>query len=235
MEILVRILCIAVGYCFGLFQTAYIYGKMHGIDIRDYGSGNSGTTNALRVLGKKAGLIVFLGDLLKATAACVIARVVGTIFYPDILYPMILWAGLGVVIGHNFPFYMHFKGGKGIAATAGVILGLLDWRIMAICLAAFIICVVITRYVSLGSLIVVTLFFASFVCLGTTGHIMNPSTEAAYTGRELIESYIIIFLFGSLAFFRHKANIVRLAHGEENKIFAKKENENSPKQQDSDK
>lgn len=223
MEILVRILCIAVGYCLGLFQTAYIYGKMHGIDIRDHGSGNSGTTNALRVLGKKAGLIVFLGDLLKATLACVLARVVGTAYFPDILYPMILWAGLGVVIGHNFPFYMNFKGGKGIAATAGVILGLLDWRIMVICLVAFIICVVLTRYVSLGSLIVVTLFFLSFVCLGMTGHIINPSTEAAYAGKELIESYIIIFIFATLAFTRHKANIIRLAHGEENKIFAKKE------------
>lgn len=222
MEILVRILCIAVGYCFGLFQTAYIYGRLHGIDIRDYGSGNSGTTNALRVLGKKAGLIVFLGDLLKATAACVLARVVGTHFYPDILYPMILWAGLGVVIGHNFPFYMNFRGGKGIAATAGVILGLLDVRIMAVCLIAFILCVVITRYVSLGSLIVVTLFFLSFMVLGITGHIINPITKAAYTGASLIESYIIIFLFASLAFYRHKANIVRLVHGEENKIFSKK-------------
>ena len=103
MEIIIRILCIVIGYCFGLIQTAYIYGKLHGIDIREYGSGNSGTTNALRVLGKKAGLVVFLGDLLKAVAACVLARVIGTLFFPDILYPMILWSGLGVVIGHNFP------------------------------------------------------------------------------------------------------------------------------------
>ena len=90
MEIIARIMCLVIGYFFGLFQTAYIYGKMHGIDIREHGSGNSGTTNALRVLGKKAGLIVFLGDLLKATAACVIARIVGTLYFPDIVYPMIL-------------------------------------------------------------------------------------------------------------------------------------------------
>ncbi len=227
MEILVRILCVAAGYCFGLLQTAYIYGKLHGIDIREHGSGNSGTTNALRVLGKKAGLIVLLGDFFKATAACVLARVVGSMLYPDIMYPMILWAGLGVVLGHNFPFYMNFQGGKGIAATAGVIFGLLDWRIMVICLAAFILCVAITRYVSLGSLIVVTLFFLSFLCLGMTGHIINPVTGAAYAGGELTESYIIIFLFGALAFYRHKANIIRLAHGEENKIFSKKTEEDS--------
>lgn len=110
MEILVRIFCMIIGYCFGLIQTAYIYGKLHGIDIREHGSGNSGTTNALRVLGKKAGLVVFLGDLLKATAACVLARIIGTVFFPEIVYPMILWTGLGVVVGHNFPFFMHFQG-----------------------------------------------------------------------------------------------------------------------------
>lgn len=219
MEILVRILCIVIGYFFGLIQTAYIYGRMHGVDIREHGSGNAGTTNALRVLGKKAGLVVFAGDLLKATIPCILARVVGTIFFPDILYPMILLTGLGVVIGHNFPFYMNFKGGKGIAATAGVVLGILDYRILLICLCSFILCVLITRYVSLGSLVVVTLFFLSFLCLGVNGMIMNPVTDMAYTGSELIESCIIIFLFAALAFYRHKENIVRLVHGTENKLF----------------
>lgn len=222
MDIIVRILCLVIGYFFGLIQTAYIYGRLHGMDIREYGSGNSGTTNALRVLGKKAGLVVFLGDLLKATAACVIARIIGTMYFPDILYPMILLAGLGVVIGHNFPFYMNFKGGKGIAATAGVILGLLDYRIILICLFAFIICVAVTRYVSLGSLVVVTLFFVSFAALGMNGMIVNPATGIAYEGSQLLESYIIIFIFAALAFFRHKQNIVRLIHGNENKLFDKK-------------
>lgn len=226
MEIVVRILCIIIGYCFGLIQTAYLYGKAHGIDIREHGSGNSGTTNALRVLGKKAGLIVFAGDLFKAVAACVIARLVGTLCFPDILYPMILWTGLGVVLGHNFPFYMNFQGGKGIAATAGVILGLLDWRIICVCLVAFLLCVIITRYVSLGSLVVVTLFFATFLFLGYHGGITGPSGAAScdvpYAGSELIESYVIIFLFAALAFYRHKANIVRLLHGEESKLFGKK-------------
>lgn len=225
MEIFVRILCIVIGYCFGLIQTAYLYGKAHGIDIREHGSGNSGTTNALRVLGKKAGLVVFAGDLFKAVAACVIARIVGTMFFPDILYPMILWTGLGVVVGHNFPFYMNFKGGKGIAATAGVILGLLDWRIICVCLTAFLLIVVITRYVSLGSLIVVTLFFVSFLVLGYHGAIVNPALNEPYLGNELVESYVIIFLFASLAFYRHKANIVRLVQGNENKLFDKKKDE----------
>lgn len=222
MKILVQILCIIMGYAFGLIQTAYIYGKLHGIDIREHGSGNSGTTNALRVLGKKAGLVVFAGDLGKAVVACVIARLIGIYFFPDMMYSLILLTGFGVVLGHNFPFYMHFQGGKGIAATAGVILGLLDWRIILACLVAFLICVIMTRYVSLGSLIVVTLFFVMFLFLGMTGRLMNPVTNEAYTNGNLLESYIIIFLFDVLAFYRHKANIVRLVHGEENKIFSKK-------------
>lgn len=230
MEILVRILCVVIGYCLGLIQTSYIYGKLHGIDIRDYGSGNAGTTNALRVLGKRAGLVVFLGDLMKAALACIVARYVGVHYFPDIVYPMILWAGFGVVIGHNYPFYMEFKGGKGIAATAGVILGILDWRIMVVCLVAFVTTVAITRYVSLGSLIVVSLFFLTFLCLGLWGKILNPATGIAFAGAELVESYIIIFLFGCLAFYRHKANIIRLVNGQENKIFAKKEEENGKQQ-----
>lgn len=225
MEIVARLLCVFFGYCIGLLQTSYIYGKLHGIDIREHGSGNAGTTNALRVLGKKAGLIVFAGDLCKAVVTCVIARYVGIHYFPDIVYPVILWAGLGVVIGHNYPFYMNFKGGKGIAATAGVVLGIFDWRIIGVCLLAFVITVIVTRYVSLGSLVVVSLFFIMFVCLGITGRIINPVTGIAFSGADLIECYIIIFLFGSLAFYRHKANIVRLIHGEENKIFSKKQEE----------
>ena len=225
MTILVQVLCVIMGYAFGLIQTAYIYGKCHGIDIREYGSGNSGTTNALRVLGKKAGLIVFAGDLGKAVVACVIARLIGMYIYPEMMYSLILLTGFGVVLGHNFPFYMNFKGGKGIAATAGVILGLLDWRIVAICLISFLVCVIITRYVSLGSLIVVVLFFVTFLYLGTNGMLMNPVTNEAYSNSSLLESYIVIFLFGALAFYRHKANIVRLVHGEENKLFSKKKTE----------
>lgn len=222
MEIAARILCLVLGYCLGLIQTSYIYGKLHGIDIREYGSGNAGTTNALRVLGKRAGLVVFIGDFLKAAIACIAARYIGLHYFPHIMYPMILWAGFGVVIGHNYPFYMGFKGGKGIAATAGVIFGTLDIRIMAVCLISFIVIVAITRYVSLGSLVVVTLFFFTYLCLGICGLIINPVTGNAYSGGGLTECYIIIFLFGVLAFYRHKANIVRLVHGEENKIFSKK-------------
>ncbi|MBE5925245.1 MAG: glycerol-3-phosphate 1-O-acyltransferase PlsY [Lachnospiraceae bacterium] len=215
---LARLLCIFIGYCLGLIQTSYIYGKLHGIDIRDYGSGNAGTTNALRVLGRRAGLIVLLGDFFKAAIACFIARAIAVNFYPEIIFPLVLWAGFGVIIGHNYPFYMNFKGGKGIAATAGLILGVLDIRIMITCLLAFILCVAITKYVSLGSLIVVTLLFAEFLIFGLMGNIYEPFTKSYCGHNSVIEGSIILFVLAVLAFYRHKANIVRLIHGEENKV-----------------
>ena len=217
MEIFVRILCIVIGYCFGLIQTAYLYGKAHGIDIREHGSGNSGTTNALRVLGKKAGLIVFAGDLFKAVAACVIARIVGTMFFPDILYPMILWTGLGVVVGHNFPFYMNFRGGKGIAATAGLILSM-SWQMTLLGILVFGGTVALTHYVSLGSLLVYISFLIELIGFGQSGMF-------GMTQRYLNEMYGVAAVLMVLAFWMHRANIVRLLHGEERKtyLFRKKQ------------
>ena len=124
-----RGICLILGYVCGLLQTGYIYGKIHGIDIRQYGSGNSGTTNALRVLGKKAGLIVFIGDAFKALIPCLLVRAfcLGRPELTGEAYLLVLYLGFGVILGHNFPFYMNFKGGKGIAATAGG-LASLDWR-----------------------------------------------------------------------------------------------------------
>ena len=116
-----RVICLSIGYLFGLFQTAYIYGKIHGIDIRQYGSGNAGTTNTLRVLGTKAGLIVFAGDVLKCVFAVVICSALFGKSHPDMVYLFKIYAAAGAILGHNFPFYLHFKGGKGIAATAGLI------------------------------------------------------------------------------------------------------------------
>ena len=99
-----RIICLAIGYLFGLFQTAYIYGRMHGIDIRQYGSGNAGTTNTLRVLGTKAGLIVFAGDVLKCIFAIVTCSLLFGKSHPDMVYLFKMYAAAGAILGHNFPF-----------------------------------------------------------------------------------------------------------------------------------
>lgn len=212
-----RILCLVIGYACGLFQTAYIYGKCNGIDIRQHGSGNSGTTNALRVMGMKAGIIVFLGDVAKVIVAMLAAHWIllgGTPLHqgPSLLW--MLYAGFGAVLGHNYPFYLHFKGGKGIAVTAGVIL-MLDGRITLICLAAFVLVVLVSRYISLGSMVVVSLFFLLWVILGQTGN-LSLSPEL------LPESYVVVFLWAALAFWRHRSNLVRLCKGTENKFGSKK-------------
>ena len=127
-----RIICLLIGYACGLFQTAYIYGRMHGIDIRTVGSGNAGTTNALRVLGRKAGAIVFLGDVLKTVIAVLIVRLIFGAAYADSIYLLIFYAAAGVILGHNYPFYLGFKGGKGIAATAGMIIALGRWEFVLV-------------------------------------------------------------------------------------------------------
>ena len=204
--ILARVICLVAGYAFGLLQTSYIYGRMKGIDIREHGSGNAGTTNALRVLGKKAGLIVFIGDLFKAIIISAIVHVVIGHLYPNEVYLYLAYAGLGTVLGHNFPCYLHFKGGKGIATTAGIIVGFLDPVIIVSCLIAFIVIVAITRYVSLGSITIVTMFCIEYA----------PSYHA------MVESVIVVAVICGMAIVRHHANIVRLLHHEENKLGAKK-------------
>lgn len=214
---MVRVACLLIGYVCGLFQTAYIYGRMNGIDIREHGSGNSGTTNALRVLGKKAGLIVFAGDILKILAAGFLVTILFNQgdFFGDRAALYKLYAGLGAVLGHNFPFYLNFKGGKGIAVTSGLIL-MMDWRITILCLIAFALTVGLTRYVSLGSLVITALFMISWIFLGQTGRL-------ALTPAHLLESYVLVFLIVAMAYWRHRANIKRLIAGTESKIGQKKE------------
>ena len=214
---MVRVACLLIGYVCGLFQTAYIYGRINGIDIREHGSGNSGTTNALRVLGMKAGLIVFAGDILKILAAGFLVTVLFNQgdFFGDCAALYKLYAGLGAVLGHNFPFYLNFKGGKGIAVTSGLIL-MMDWRITILCLIAFALTVGLTRYVSLGSLVITALFMISWIFLGQTGRL-------ALTPAHLPESYVLVFLIVAMAYWRHRANIKRLIAGTESKIGQKKE------------
>ncbi len=220
--IVARILCLLGGYGCGLLQTSYIYGRMNGIDIREHGSGNAGTTNALRVLGKKAGLVVFLGDLCKAILATVLARLIMGHIDADNIYMYIAYAGLGTVLGHNFPCYLHFRGGKGIAATAGVIIGFLDPVIILSCLVAFVLVVAITRYVSVGSILIVTIFaveYGIFAFHGKYAFNMDDTTS----WYAMLESVIIVIIMAVMAIIRHHANIKRLINHEENKLGSKKQ------------
>ena len=164
-----RFICLLIGYAFGLIQTGYIYGKMRGVDIRKEGSGNAGSTNALRTMGIKAGLVTLLGDCFKCVFAVVTAYLIYGKTYADIFPLLAMYAGMGAVLGHNYPFYLNFKGGKGIAATAGLILSTTNVWMVLICLFAFLGIVAVTRYVSLGSLVVVTLFLIGMVFFGSHG------------------------------------------------------------------
>lgn len=206
-----RFICVLIGYAFGLFETGYFYGKLNGIDIRQKGSGNSGATNSLRTLGIKAGIITLLGDAFKCVFAIVLVYFIYGKTYADIFPVLAMYAGMGAVLGHNYPFYLNFKGGKGIATTAGLILSTLPLYMVFICLVVFVGIVAVTRYVSLGSLVVVIVYFVQIVICGQTG---RYGVEAPY----LYEIYGIAALLVVSAFFKHKANIQRLLSGTENKI-----------------
>lgn len=207
-----RLICLAIGYLFGLFQTGYIYGMINHVDIRKHGSGNAGTTNALRTLGWKAGVITFIGDCLK----CVLAVVLVRLIFADSSQVELLaiYAGLGAVLGHNFPFYLNFKGGKGIASTAGLILAVNPVMFLIIAVV-FIAIVWFTQYVSLGSLVIMVLFVVQVVIYGQMGGF-------GLAGGELYEFYAIAVALAALAFWRHRANIKRLITGTENRTDLRK-------------
>ncbi|MBQ8147428.1 MAG: glycerol-3-phosphate 1-O-acyltransferase PlsY [Lachnospiraceae bacterium] len=223
IEIVYRIACLVVGYGFGLFQTAYIIGKIHHIDIREYGSGNSGATNALRVLRKKAGAMVFIGDFMKCIIACLIARLIFNQIAPEITLLMVIYTAIGVVLGHIFPFYMGFKGGKGISAIGGAVVSLLDYRVTFPCLIVFILVVLISRYVSLGSIILMIQMWAMY----TTFVLINPEPVYHLGQNYVVESIVVLGFLAALAIYKHKANIVRLVHGEESKLGQKKKAEDA--------
>ena len=203
-----RIICILIGYAFGLFQTGYFYGMTKHVDIRKHGSGNAGPTNALRTLGWTAGVITFIGDCLK----CVLAVVVVHLLFGqnENIALLSMYAGMGAVLGHNFPFYLKFKGGKGIAATAGLVLSTnpIMFLIVALIFAAI---VLTTRYVSLGSIVIMIVFVIEVVVYGQNGGFQLAQPQ-------LYELYAVVVFLDGMAIYRHRANIKRLLTGTENKF-----------------
>lgn len=206
---MVRIYVLLIGYCFGLFQTAYIYGKLHGIDIREEGSGNAGTTNALRTLGMKAGVIVMVGDIVK----CILAVAFTHFLFgrnPETDYLVRIWTGFGCILGHNFPFYMNFRGGKGVACTAGLINSISLKILTPIGNLIFFGTVLLTGYVSLASLLVGAEFMIGTVIMGQLGCFHMKASH-------LCEMYILVAIIVCLMFFQHRGNIARLLKGTERK------------------
>ncbi|MCI1721278.1 MAG: glycerol-3-phosphate acyltransferase [Lachnospiraceae bacterium] len=216
MTILSRILCLVIGYAFGIFQSAYIIGRAKGIDIRKVGSGNSGTTNALRTLGTKMGLLVFALDFLKVIAAILICRALFANGDIGIGRMVTLWTGLGCVLGHNFPFYMSFHGGKGIACTAAITV-MFSWQLTIAGAIVFFVSVILTHYVSLGSLLGTLTVLIGGVIMGGMGLLVL--TQAQY-----VEMILLLVILVGMAWYLHRANIMRLIqHNERKTYFGKHE------------
>ena len=221
MEFLSYVLTAVAAYLLGSIPTGFLVARVKGIDIRKVGSGNIGATNALRVLGKPAGILVLLVDALKGFLAVAIVvnwypelhemapRCFGVNGYPDSQMREVLGivAGFFAVLGHNYPCWLGFKGGKGIATSAGVLTALVPWALLII-LSVWIVLIAVTRYVSIGSLAAsATLPFATWL-----------------TTRDLTLT-VVTGAMGVLAIYKHKGNIQRLMNGTEPRFGQKRPEE----------
>ena len=196
------IACVLMGYLFGSLNGAIVISKlaMHE-DVREKGSGNAGMTNFLRNFGGASTLLVILIDIGKIVLACFLA----TFILPS--YPALgkMVAGVSVQVGHILPIFFGFKGGKGILCSAGLAI-MMDWRIFAICFPVFLLIVVTTKYVSLGSIAATLLYAVTFTIF--------------FRGQPWI--YGMAIAMAGVAIFQHRGNIVRLLHGEERKTHLHK-------------
>lgn len=190
------ILLIPISYLIGCFSSAYLLGKIaQDIDIRNYGSGNAGTTNAMRVMGRKLGILTFIFDVLKG----IIAVYIGRLLLGDI-GGMI--GGFFAVIGHNWPIFIGFRGGKGVATSLGVLMAMnLPSTILAVVFGVIV--ALISRYVSLGSMSFLSSYAIVYVLV----------TRDFNKG-----IFVLALALAALTIFRHKSNIQRIVAGNENKL-----------------
>ena len=209
------ILMAVIAYAIGSVNFSIIFSKKFaGFDVREKGSGNAGTTNMLRSVGKGLAALTLICDILKGVVAILIAYWIGNISKdntnPEILIQI---AGIFAVIGHTFPVYFGFKGGKGVATSLGILL-LINWQIGLICLVFALLVMILTRMVSLGSIMAAVLFPVLTIFI-------TPGDNSHYLVNE--GSYIIFgFIMAIIVIFNHRANLMRIYKGEENKISFKK-------------
>ena len=203
-------LLIAVGsYLIGSIPFGYLAGRLCGVDIRTKGSGNIGATNALRVLGKKWGYTVFLLDFLKAWLPVKLALGWGIALMVHPASAPGALAGLCALLGHSFPVWLGFKGGKGIASSAGVMVGLFSLAVFLVCLGMWLLLFTVTRYVSIASIV-------AAVSLPVAVGILVFLHRADWLG------FTVSVVMAFLAIWRHRSNIVRLRAGTEPRFERKK-------------
>ena len=200
-----------IAYLLGSISFSVIISKkMAGFDVREKGSGNAGTTNVLRSVGKKAAVITLILDVLKGVLAVLVAYIAGNIVKEGVDKALLIQiAGLLVIVGHTFPIFFGFKGGKGIATALGVLL-ITNWNIGLICLVFALVVMALTKMVSLGSISAAILFPVLILFMPHTAYLVD--------GNYIIYSILIAVL----VVFNHRANVKRLLNGTENKLDFKK-------------
>lgn len=204
-----------IAYCIGSVNFSVIISKkVAGFDVREKGSGNAGTTNMLRSVGKKAAAITLFSDILKGVVAIAISIIIGNIVKETNKELLLQIAGIAVVIGHTFPVFFGFKGGKGVATSLGILL-MSNWKIGLICLVFALVLMLLTRMVSLGSCGAAILFPVLTLFINDSYTILTDGKKgSAYLIYSIILAVIVLY--------NHRSNINRLMNGTENKISFKK-------------
>ena len=210
----VYILVAIIAYAIGSVNFSIIFSrKFAGFDVREKGSGNAGTTNMLRTAGKGLAALTLVCDILKGIVAVLVAFGIGKIATDVKSEILVQLAGVFAVIGHTFPVYFGFKGGKGVATSLGILL-LINWQIGLICLVFAILVMAITRMVSLGSIMAAILFPVLTIFIEVSEHSHYLVKEGSYVIFGVVMAVIVIF--------NHRSNLSRILKGEENKLSFKK-------------
>ena len=195
-----------IAYFIGSISFSVIFSrKFAGFDVRDKGSGNAGTTNVLRTVGKKVAALTLVCDVLKGVIAIGIAAIAGKIWTDIDVETLKYLAGFLAILGHTFPIFFEFRGGKGVATALGVLITL-NWKIGLICLIFAIIIIAVTKMVSVGSLLAAILY----------------PILTVFMGEAKILAIVISLAIALLVIFNHRSNIKRLKNGTENKLSFKK-------------
>ena len=209
--IIVAIIAYAIG---SINFSVIISKKMAGFDVREKGSGNAGSTNMLRSVGKGAALITLICDVLKGVASVLIAIIIGKIAKNADQAFLVQMAGILVVVGHTFPIFFEFKGGKGVATSLGVLL-MINWQIGLICLVFALVIMAFSQMVSIGSIGAAVLF--PVLTLFINNHFI--------VGEKGIKYFVFSLILAALVLFNHRENIKRIANGNESKLSFKKTND----------
>lgn len=197
-----------IAYLIGSINFSVIFSKkMAGFDVREKGSGNAGTTNMLRSVGKKAAVITLIFDILKGVVAILIALFIGKIIGSANTSALVQTAGIAVILGHTFPIFFKFKGGKGVATSLGVLI-MSNWQIGLICLVFALILIALTQMVSVGSIAAAVLYPVLTLFIP-----QNYIAEGNYLIYSILLAVLIIF--------NHRENVKRLLNGNENRISFK--------------